>query len=469
MRIREKIARFIAPGLKGETEIRELVKEEVRAARMGLPITANYDPNNEGYRRLMGQNQQLRDLSGINQDRMFDVAYFMWDNSPMFKRLAKMDKTFLFAEPITITSDDDDVQTIIDRFWNDPENNLPIKLADKMMWLGILGEQCWPVEVNEHNGHVRLLYMDPSRIKTVNVNRENVEQVQRVDMQGTAGGAGKKYAVIRKDHNATAKTYGRLVGDCFFFAINHPPNSPRGRSDFLTLFDWIDALERYGFNVLERAEFMLNFVWDVLLKGMTEDQIREWLQDNKAPEPGSLRAHNEQVEWKAVSPDIKAYDHSKGFDAAKGFILGSHGRPESWYGAGGKAYQTEADLMGMVPIKDLDERQQYIKHIAGQLLQFQVDQAVIHGRLTEKKAEAGFAVNMPEISKKEMAKLIAGVPQLTAALAVAEERRWVRRETATKIFASVVTQMGQEVNAEEEIEAAASAAREGLEDYLGQD
>lgn len=463
---RESIGRFIAPGLKNEGQVREIVKEEIKQARMALPITANYDPNNEGYRRLTG-NQQRRDISHIAQDRMFEIAYFMFDNSAMTKRLAKMDKTFLFAEPITVRADDEAVQEIIDRFWEDPENRMDLDFPDQIMWLGLLGEQCWPVDINKHNGHLRLGYVDPAQIKEVYVNPLNVKQVMRVELQGTAGRSGKKYSAIRTDHNPASKTYGKLVGDCFFFAINHPPNSPRGRSDFLTLFDWIDGTERYGYNVLERAEFMLNFVWDVLLKGMTEDQIREWLQNNPAPEPGSMRAHNENVEWKAVSPDLKAYDHRASFDMGKAFVLGAAGKPESWFGGGGKAYQTEADLMAQVPTKDLDERQLYAKHMLHFVLRFQLDQAVIAGRLSEEKAATKLTINMPEISKKDLTKLVNGVPQLATALTVAEQNKWITRDTATRMFAFVCGQLGVDVDADAEIEAAKKTPDgTDYEDYL---
>lgn len=481
-RMRENLGQIIAPGLRTDTEIRDLikieglrtfaevetlVKEEVARAKAALPITANYDPNNEGYRRISG-NQQRRDLTAISQDRMFKIAYFMMDSSAMTRRLARLDKTFLFAEPITVTCEDEAVQEIIDNFWEDPENNMDLDFPDLMMWLGILGEQCWPVDVNKHNGHVRLGYVDPAQIKDIYVSRQNVKQKLQVELQGTAGRQGKKYAIIRTDYNVNSQSYGRLVGDAFFFSLNHPPNSPRGRSDFLTLFDWIDGLERYEFNYLERAEFMLNFVWDVLLKGFNEEQIREWLRDNPAPEPGSMRAHNENVEWAAVSPDIKAHDNSKGYETAKSFIMGAAGRPDAWFGGGGKAYQTEAEGMNQVPIKDLDERQLYCKYVIKIVMKFVVDQAVIAGRLPAAKADENkIIVNMPEISKKDLAKMVNGIPQLATALAVAETQKWITRDTATKIFAFVAAQFGAEVDAEAEIEAAKNAKDEpNFEDYL---
>ncbi len=461
MGIKERIVKYFASGV-----IEAEVKKGVKAARMALPITANYDPHGEGYRPLTADGQQRRDLTAISQDRMFEIAYFMWDNSAMLKGMAEMDKSFLFAEPITVVSEDEAVQEIIDAFWNDPANKMALKFPGRIMWLGNLGEQCWPVDVNEHNGHVQLAYVDPAHIREVYLNPHNIEQVLQVELKGRAGGPGRKMEVIREDwSDVYANGFGRLTGECFFYTLNNPPNSPRGRSDFLTLFDWIDGLERYGFNYLERAEFLLNFIWDVTLKGMDANEIREWLQNNPVPEPGAMRGHNENVEWKAVAPDLKAADVTKGFDMAKSFIMGAARRPASWFGGGGKAYQTEAELLGQVPIKDLSERQLFAREILREVIRFAIDQAVIHKRLPEKRAQAGFSVNMPEISEKDFAKLINGVPQLATALTVAEQNGWISRETATRLFAFVAGQLGLEVDAEKELEAARKRPEPGTEDY----
>lgn len=461
MSFKERIIKYFASEV-----IEAEVKAGIEKARMALPITANYDPKGEGYRRLTASGEPERDLAAISQDRMFEIAYFMWDSSAMFKGLASIDKAFLFAEPITITSEDEMVQEIIDAFWDDPINQMALRFPNRMMWLSLLGEQLWQVRVNKSNGHVRLNYIDPAYIKEVYLNRLYLSEPVKIELMGKAGRKGKVMRVIKDERNIYSRSYGKLTGECFFFAINKPENAARGRSDFLTLFDWIDGLERYGFNYLERAEFLLNFIWDVLLKGMNEDQIREWLQNNPVPEPGSMRAHNENVEWNAVAPELNSQDARAGFDMAKSFIMGAARRPESWFGGGGKAYQTEAEQFGQVPIKDLNERQLLIKHILRFQMQFAIDQAVIAKRLSKEKAEAGFTVNMPEISAKDFTKLINGVPQLATALVVAEQQGWVSSETATELFAFVTGQLGFEIDVEKELEKAKEKPEEGTEDYI---
>jgi hypothetical protein len=461
MGFKERVVRYFAAGL-----IEAEVKAGVERARMALPITANYDPKGEGYRRLTSSGEAERDLYAVTQDRMFEIAYFMWDHSAMVKGMASMDKAFLFGEPITVTSDDDMVQEVIDSFWDDPVNQMDLRFPSRMMWLGLLGEQLWEARVNPGNGHVRLNYIDPANIKEVYVNRLYLSEPVRIELMGRGGGKGKTMEIIRDERSNRSKSYGKLAGDCFFFAINKPENATRGRSDFLTLFDWIDGLERYGFNYLERAEYLLNFIWDVTLNGMNPDEIRQWQRDNPPPQPGSVRAHNDQVAWAAVAPDLKAADTRAGYDMGKSFIMGAARRPESWFGGGGKAYQTEAEQFGQVPIKDLNERQLLTKHIAEYQVQFAIDQAVIAKKLPEKRAEAGFSVNMPPLEQKDSTALMSGVPQLAAALTVAETNNWVSAETATRLFAFICSQLGYEVDAEEELKRAKEKPPEGTEDYV---
>ncbi len=463
MNIREKIARAIAPGLKSETEIRAIVAEEISRAKMALPITANYDPKNEGYRRMSGFDSRLRDLMPMAQDRMFEVAYFMWDNSLMLRRLAVMDKSFIFNGPFKLTSDDQDVQAVFDAFTT--RNKLAMRFPERAMWLSILGEQVWPFAVNPYNGAVTLAYEDPSDIVDVLVNPENIEDHVRLELRSRAGRETRKLNIVRESTDIKSKAFARLDGECFFFRINAPPNSPRGRSDYLTLFDWIDSLERYGFNYLERAEFLLNFVWDVTLKGMNAEQIREWLRDNPVPEPGSLRAHNENVEWDAVAPEIKASDFKGGFDMGKAIVMGGAGRPSSWFGEGGKAYQTEAEQFGQVPIADLDSRSHFYQSILEDVGRFVRDQAVIHRRLGDGKMEATINATMPEVSKKDLTKLVNGVPQLSTALTIAQNNKWITPNEATKLFCFFASYLGYEIDPQAQIDAAAAAPKEEEKDY----
>ena len=95
MGFKERVVKYLASEM-----IEREVGEAVARAKAALPITANYDPKGEGYRRLTATGEADRDLHALSQDRMFEIAYFMWDNSLMMRRLAVMDKSFIFSGPV---------------------------------------------------------------------------------------------------------------------------------------------------------------------------------------------------------------------------------------------------------------------------------------------------------------------------------------------------------------------------------
>lgn len=379
MNIIEYIAKKISPNLMTKTEAAELVKIEI-ASMASIPAR-DYDPKSEGYRRLSTDGKYTRELTNISQDRMFEVAYYLFDSSPLLRRIALLQKEFIFGENFSCEIEDENIKSIIDVFWND--NNLKEVFPDWMMWLDILGEHLSVVNIDPISGKCRLQYIDPALIKDVVLDMYN--NPVKVILLDQGGKPGPVFNVIRVDENVLSPTYGKMQGDCFFFTINKPPNSKRGRSAYLTLFDWIDKAESHGFTYLERAASQLNFVWDVLVKNADPKKISEYQEAYRnPPRTNTVNVHNEAVEWKAVSPDIKSMDIKAGFDMALSFILGSIGIPSAWYGEGGKAYQTEADQYGQVPMKAFDEKQEHYKRFLEYIIQFVIDQAIIHNMLREK-------------------------------------------------------------------------------------
>ncbi|HNR13094.1 MAG TPA: hypothetical protein PKM59_07275 [Thermodesulfobacteriota bacterium] len=473
--IREKVARFIAPNLKNDEELRTIVKEEVERARMEMPINLDYDPQGDGYRRLTNDGQMRRDLSPMSQDTMIELAYYMYDSSGLTKRFARDTKNFVLGEGVSFTVKNDtktgDAQTVLERFWNHSMNQLDLRLRNRIEFLGLLGEQCWPVSVNRLNGMVFLSYVDPSNIQDVTLYRNYPEVIEFVRLRGTAGQAGPTLRAIREELDPRKREYGRLTGECFFFAINHPPNSPRGRSDFISQFDYINAMEESTFDELDRIKLMKSFIWDVMLKGASNEDITEFLRTNTAPKPGSVRAHNESVEWKAVSPDLKLYESKAFFDYMRSYISACQNRPTSWLGEGGKAYQTEADLMGEPTFKDLGERQLYVKNMIEFVLRFVLDQAILYGGLREGEEPFEINVNMPEMQTKDLVKLVTALFTLSQSLMIAQSSGWISQETATELYATVAERIGFEIDAAAEIDKAAKTrVADGLtKDYAARE
>jgi hypothetical protein len=147
--------------------------------------------------------------------------------------------------------------------------------------------------------------------------------------------------------------------------------------------------------------------------------------------------------------------------------MGGAGRPASWFGEGGKAYQTEAEQFGQVPIADMESRSYLHQCHLEEVGRFVIDQAVIHGRLSIEKARAGCRAEMPAISKKDLTRLVNGVPQLTTALTIAQDNNWIMPEEATRLFCFFASYLGYEIDPQEQIDAAAAGPPDHEKDYKG--
>lgn len=464
------LARRLLPGYLGPSEVESrvsaAVKTAVTVARQALPINLDYDPKNEGYRRWTADEQawHMRDLTPLSQDMMLELAYYLYDTSGLVKRFARDTKNFVLGEGLEYKVENDPqgkAREVIDRFWDDSVNQMNLRLGKKVEFLGLLGEQCWPVWVNPYDGSVRLSYVDPVNIDVVETSLNFPEMAASVRLKGITGRSGQILSVIREEWDPRKREHGRLAGDCFYFAVNNPPNGTRGRSDLIASFDFISAFEEAIFDEIDRLRFIKAFIWDVELQGATEEDVREFLRKNKTPKPGSVRAHNERVKWEAVAPDLKMHDSQAFLSFLKSYLAATQNRPDSWFGSGGKAYQTEAALMGEPTFKDLGDRQRYVKYMVEYVLRFVLDQAVLHGVLSEPSgARYKVQVSMPEMVIKDLKSIVDGLFQLAQALMIAETQQWVSTGTATTVFASVAKRVGVEIDAAEEIE---KAAKEGFD------
>ena len=132
------------------------------------------DADEDQWRKLTGDAN--RDLSPMTQDRMQKMAAYLWESNLMANRLIELMVAYLLAEGVKLTCKDDLGQKTLNRFWRDPINNMPLKLAEKVRELALFGEQCYPVFLNEVSGAVRLGYLDPSLIATVVMDPDNASQ-----------------------------------------------------------------------------------------------------------------------------------------------------------------------------------------------------------------------------------------------------------------------------------------------------
>ena len=446
------------------------VKEEA------ISYSNDSDPDSYLWKPL-GSSGKQRNLPSLTQQQSTDYAHYFYKSNPIAKRIIDLTAEYVIGDGIKYVAEDRNVKEVLDAHWTDPTNNWTINQFSRVRDLGLTGELCVPVYVNENNGHVTLGNIDTSLIESIVENPENNMKQQLVVLRKMPKEDYRRaYKIIDVSSMPVGhKEYGRLVGlncgsieggdfskgdliepvegrkykvqiagSCFFFTINNPMSANRGWSDLLPDMDWIDAHDQFLFSSVEKAIESSKYVLDVTLQGKNEQQIREWLRNQKALKPGERFAHNENVSMNFQTPDLKLEDSASLASVLKNHVLAGAGLPPIWF-AESLTSRASAPEMTEPAYSHLKMRQKYIAHIISRILRFTLDQAIIHGRLRQDMRRndstlasiesASFYLRMPEVSFRDQRANAIAIRSIGTALKDAVSNGFMDTEEARRVFA----------------------------------
>ncbi len=450
----------------------------VRAASYGSGLGAPDLEDGTVWRRLT--TAPGRNMVPILQDRMIEIAYWLWETNPLAGWLIDITTAYILAEGLPHEAKNEDVKACLDGMWNDPINRMPLYFPKHINELHIFGELCLPAFTANQTGRVRYGYIDPAQIKDVITDPENVKIPIGVITKGWVGEVAgyavdtkaKKYRTILPEEaeyvlSPTAKMLrGHFdSGECHYWSINNTTNSPRGRSSLLSVSDWLDAYEQYLFDFAEKWPLMNAFVWDLLVEGADPEEIQKQVKlFNK--KSGSVYGHNEKVTLQAVEPEMKAIDAQTGARLFRNHILGRFGYPEHWYGGGGDVNRATASEMDAPALKMLSQKQLAVQYIKDDMCSYQIRQARKARYLRVSDEEAKFSITLPQMGSKDIAKQGSFIEAIGRALLIAEQQEWIDKITARKVFAAVADPCGVQIDLDD-VEKAIEEQRgkNGYEDY----
>lgn len=444
-------------------------EQPLREAAPSIGVTIDADEDN--WRPLSGDTK--RDLSPVSQQRMRDMALYLWESNLLANRLIELPLAYILGEGIKLICKDDNNQKVLKRFWKDPINNMDIKLIKKVRELALFGEQCYPTFVNEHSGHVRLGYLDPALIATVVMDPDNSEQPIGIVTVKDKKGVSRRYRVIV---NGSEKVFTQRTrdiratfedGEAFYFTINDLSNGRRGRSDLLAQIDWLDGYDQFLFGELDRSSFLRSFLWDVTLTGATPDEVTRRAKDITAPPPGSVRVHNEGEVWKTETPTLGAADSEGTARLFRNHTLGGSTIPEHWFGGGGDVNRATAGEMGDPTFKIFSMRQKYLKYMLESIGVYALRQAELAVGHSEPDLEdEAFEVEaeFPELTTSDTTKYAQALQQVIAAAAIAVTNKFITAETAIRLINAISSRLGVEIDSETELKAAIDAAAKKAEE-----
>lgn len=434
-------------------------------AKVSEALGVTIDPDEDQWRPITGDAR--RDLTPLTQQRMRELACYLWESNLLANRLVELPAAFILGEGVRLTCPDQEHQAWLDAFWRDPVNEMDLALPEFVRALSIHGEQCYP-EFADETGRVRLGYLDPEHIEQIVMDPDNPRRAIGVVTCPDKKGQRHKYRVIvnaDEDQTFTARTQAIRAndfrdGECFYFRVNALAGGKRGRSDLLAPADWCDLYEQYMFGAAEYANHMRAFVWDVTLAGATKDEVKDRAKQIGAPKPGSVRVHNDAETWAAVTPDLKAVDTGALASLFRNHILGGLTIPEHWYGGGGDVNRAVGAEMLEPTAKVFAQRQRVWKHILEHIGRRVLWRKAVAAGETPDWSDQAWQVQaaFPEMIARDVTKYAAALQQVVTACALAVGEGYLSEQTAVRIIAGIASRLGIDIDPKQEL-AAAQAER----------
>lgn len=454
--------------MAGKTQKRPSKK---KPAAMTAAVSVN-DKDETGWRKLTGNSN--RNLSPLKQERMYEIAVHLWENTPLGKWIIEIIKDFLVADGLPFQADNDDVSEALEDFFYDPLNQLDVFLEKHAREQWLFGVLLLPAFTGKNTGSLRVGYLDPAQIDKVITDPGNTKMIIGVILKAEEGQKPRQLKIVLPplaeeilSPAAQSLRESYADGECFYSAVNNLTNSPLGRSELLVSADWIDAHEQFLFDFADRWVQLNTFVWDITVTGGDTKACNEQA-NNLSKKSGSIYSHNENVTLEAKAPDLKTYQANDGNKMFVNHIMGGHGFPTFWFGSGegeqGRALGVE---MGTPTFKRLASKQRAWKSFWELVFQTVIDRRRAAGTLTCTDEDAkAWTIVLPELTTKDLTKNSTALSQVATALGTAISQKLVDKETARDVFIFILGSVGIEVDAQKVTKRLEQEAKDAeLQDY----
>jgi len=164
---------------------------------------------------------KTRDVSETSYREAIEEVWKQFCGNPVARRLLLLRRDLILNTEIRPQAADEEVQKVIDAFWDDPVNAMGTFVFDFGLQLGIFGTQVFPAftsieESKQENsvagsGLVRLGYLDPALIDDIVLDPDNARIP--IAVIEDCGSEGKRvWRVIHVDLDENSPTYGHLMG-----------------------------------------------------------------------------------------------------------------------------------------------------------------------------------------------------------------------------------------------------------------
>ena len=389
------------------------------------PVAASESEDDAGWTRGSLHTRRLLDpeRDELNREAQLRAAHTAYRTNPVAYAIIEQTTSFVLGGGARVVAQDARVQKIVDGFWHDPENRMPLRIYSLHTELALYGEQFLRFFVQPVTGRVALRQLDPLYVQEIETDPEDLETALR-------------YLYRPPGSLVDGGGEGTWIGasEVLHVAVNRTSSSLRGRSDLSAVLPWLEHYTTWLTDRVIQNHHRTALLWDVTLKSAGREELaRLRAAHAKPPAAGSILFHSENETWRAVTPEVAAGDAAPDGRAIRLMIATGSLLPEHYLGEGGNANRATAAEMGLPAIKRFQRRQELFRAVISQIVQRVLDEAVKAGRLGPRVNRA-FTVQFEELSAAPLPEMASALERLTRSLTMAEKAGWVTEEEARRLW-----------------------------------
>ena len=333
-------------------------------------------------------------------------AYAAWCRNPIAGQIVNLTTWFVMGKGIGFTARDPRVQDVLNRFWNDPDNDLSIMQQWMSNELQIYGEIFLRFFINPIDGAVKLAMVDPVEIVDIVTDPDNIRNPVAYLREYRKTASPDEWINGFRSGDSWFPTIDETVNevidsaDVLHVKVNNVSNRKRGLSELYRVLPWLDAYGRWledRMNI-NRARGTFAFLRKVPTVPSRAAGPFETDSSGKyvVPKAGSILVVHEDEDWQVLSPSIGADDAKEDGRAIKLMISAGSGIFEHYFGDPSTGNLATARSMELPMVKKFEDRQRLFENVFRKMFARVIDSAVDAGTLPG-DVEHGVEVNFPPI------------------------------------------------------------------------
>src|SRR5579884_1089694 len=439
------------------------LREDTSPASASQPTTEDWYWGRRGssgseedyFWRRLSDNWYQKDVVPSTYLDIHNQVFEAWNANPIANYIVELGVNFVLGDGIQVRAKNKKVQKAIDAFWNDTDNHMDLRIFDLCQELSLYGEIFVRFFVNEFNGDVKIVQIDPSMVDQIESDPENIEHKIRIHRRPIGPSStipGQPALPTPLEQHNFEGVWLTVPDQCIHFAINKVTNAKRGKSDLATLLPWLRRYKDWLIDRVRINKYKAAFLWDITLTGADRRTIDLKMQEySRPPEPGSIVVHNENETWAAVQPKIDAGDVAEDGRAIKLMVAMGAGIPEHYLASGENSNRATATEMALPTVKKYKRRHDYFAFVLTTILNRVILEKQSRGLLPA-GVDTSINIVFPDIDTDDNLALGQASYWTARGLEMAQTSGWITKETASRIFLQ-----SQEIDGDVESEVAAAA------------